>query len=201
MIPTAITYDFIKSMFGQKSFVFREENEYANLFGYRSKDLTVVDKFNDLLGVAYKDYFGNNQCLMFPGTTKPGMFYLQQQLGNQEGTWILAPGQYLDCWTPGLHAGKYLALIQSGAKVFKGWRDKTLDGKFDMNGQLYDDCTGVDFHTVRTDGDVNDVVFNASSGCQVVRDGRHFEVALNLVLRTFEVFPTNKINYTLFQES
>src|SRR5678816_2471514 len=146
MIPTAITYDFIHSLFQQKSFLFREENEYTNIFFYLSKDLT-PDHFNDLIGVAYKDYFGNKQCLVFPGTTKPGMHYLKDELGNPKGTFIMAPGQYKDCWMAGIHAGKYMAWVQSGPNVFKGWRDLNLDGKLDMNGLLYSDCQGVDGHT------------------------------------------------------
>lgn len=199
MIPTSITYDFVKSMFSQKSFVFREENEYANLFGYRSKDLT-LDHFNDLIGAAYKDYFGNKQCLVFPGTTKPGLHYLKDELGNPKGTFILAPGQHKDCWTPGLHNGKYQAWIQSGPNVFKGWRDLNSDGKLDMNGQLYTDTFGVDGHTTRFDIDVTDVVSNFSAGCQVIRDDKHFLVWFNIGLRTTEVFNKKTIDYTLFQE-
>ena len=200
MIPTANTYNFIKSMFSQKGYIFKEDNEFVNIFGYRSKDLATVDHFNDLLGIAYKDIYGNNQCLIFPGTTKPGLYYLKEELGNSEGTFIMAAGQYLNCWAPGLHNGKYLALIQSAPNVFKGWRDKNSDGKFDMTGPLFSDTAGIDFHTVRTDSDVNDVVYNASSGCQVVKDGHNFEAALNLILRGLYTLKLKNTNYTLFQE-
>lgn len=200
MVPTSITYDFIHSLYMQKSLPFREENEYANIFGYRSKDL-ILDHFNDLIGIAYKDSFGNKQCLVFPGTTKPGMHYLKDELGNPKGTFIMAPGHYPDCWLPGLHNGKYMAWIQASPNVFKGWRDLTLDGKLDMNGPLYSDTMGVDGHTTRLDMDVNDVVANFSAGCQVVRDDKHFLAWFNLGLRTLEVFKTKTIGYTLFQES
>lgn len=196
---TALTYDFIKSVYSQRGHVFHEENEYANIFGYRSKDLT-PDHFNDIIGVAYKDSFGNNQCLVFPGTTKPGMHYLKDELGSPKGTFIMAPGQYPDCWTPGLHNGKYRAWIQAAANVFKGWRDLNSDGKLDMNGPLYSDTTGVDGHTTRFDMDVNDVVDNFSAGCQVLRDDKHFLIWFNVGLRTLEVFKISKIGYTLFQE-
>lgn len=200
MIPTSLTYSFVKSMYSQKSFNFREENEFANLFGYRSKEL-VTDRFNDLVGIVYKDYFGNEQCLVFPATTKPGLHYLKDELGNPKGTFIMQPGQYPDCWMPGMHNGKYLAWIQSGPGVFKGWRDLNADGKLDYSGPTYTDSQGVDGHTTRFDVDVNDVVDRFSAGCQVLRDDKHFEAWYNLGLRTLEVFKIGKISYTLFQES
>lgn len=200
MIPQPITYDFIKSMYSQKSYIFREENEYANLFGYRSKEV-IADRFNDIIGIAYKDFFGNPQCLVFPGTTKPGLYYLQTELGNVKGTFIMQPGQYPDCWMAGQHNGKYLALIQAGSGVFKGWRDANKNGKLDYNGPTYTDSQGVDGHTTRFDIDVNDVVDKFSSGCQVLRDDHHFEIWLHLGLRTLEVFKISKIGYTLFQEA
>jgi len=200
MIPTALTYDFVRSLYLQKGFVFEEANEHANLFGYRSKDLA-PDHFNDIIGVVFKDFFGNKQCLVFPGTTKPGMHYLKDELGNPKGTFIMAPGQHMKCWTPGLHNGKYQAFIQSAPNVFKGWRDLTLDGKLDMAGPIYSDTSGVDGHTTRFDINVTDVVANFSAGCQVLRDDKHFEIWLNAGLRSLEVTGEKAITYTLFQES
>lgn len=129
------------------------------------------------------------------------MHYLKDELGNPKGTFIMAPGQYPQCWTSGLHNEKYQAWIQSGPAVFNGWRDLNLDGKLDMTGPLYSDCSAVNGHTVRVDSDVNDVVYNASAGCQVIRDGHHFETWLNIGLRTLEVFKIKKIGYALFQEN
>lgn len=200
MIPTALTYDFIKSQFSQKGYIFREENEFANIFAFRSKEL-IVDRFNDIGGVALKDWFGNPQCLIFPCTTKPGLHYLKDELGNPRGTWITQPGQHHNCWKIGLHNGKYEALIQSGPGVFKGWRDLDSDGQFDYSGPTYNDSSGVDLHTTRFDVDVTDVVDRFSAGCTVIRDDKHFEVLLNLVKRTMEVFKITLVDYTLFQEA
>lgn len=200
MIPTAgFDYDFIKSNFLQKEYPFHEENEFVNIFGYRSKEI-LVDRFNDIVGIAYKDFFGNPECLVFPGTTKPGMHFLKDELGNPRGTFIMQPGHYKDCWMKGLHNGKYTAWIQAGPGVFKGWRDLDGDGRLDYSGQTYTDSQGVDGHTTRFDIDVTDYVDKFSAGCQVLRDDKHFEAWLNLGLRTLEVFKIDRISYTLFQE-
>lgn len=201
MIPTGeLSYDLIKSLYQQKGYPVIKDNELVNVFGYRSKDL-VLDQFNDLIGVAYKDFFGNRQCLVFPATTKPGLHYLKNELGNAEGTFILEPGYYADCWTPGKHAGKYDALIQAGPKVFKGRRDKNADGKLDLSGPLYDDCAGLDLHTTRFDINVNNVVDRFSAGCQVLFEDKHFLVLYNLIMRALEVSKGKTIGYALFQEA
>lgn len=193
-----LNYDMVKAGYKAFNYPFREEKEFANLFGVRSKDL-IVDQFNDALGVAYKDSFGNNQCLVFPGTTKPGLAYLKNEMANPGGTFIMAPGYYADCWMPGLHNG-HAAYIQSGPDVFKGWRDKDMDGKLTMSGALYSDCLGVDGHTTRYDIDVNNVVDKFSAGCQVCWDDKHHAVWYNLGLRTLELFKLRKISYALFVE-
>jgi len=191
-------YDAMKLIYNEFGYSFDERKEFVNLFGIRSKDL-LVDQFNDLLGACYIDYFGVKQCLAFPGTTKPGLHYLKNELGNQAGTFIMAPGFYKDCWAAGLHNSRP-AYVQSGPKVFKGYRDSNSDGKLDMSGKLYDDAMGVDGHTTRADILVNNVVDRFSAGCQVAWFDKHHSIWYNLGLRTFEVYKINKISYALFQE-
>jgi len=191
-------YDAMKLIYGNLGYSFDERKEAVNLFGVRSKDL-LVDQFNDLLGVCYIDYFDNPQCLVFPGTTKPGLHYLKTELGNEAGTFILAPGYHKDCWTSGLHNG-HPSYTQSGPNVFKGYRDSNSDGKLDMSGKIYSDSTGVDGHTTRYDILVNNVVDRFSAGCQVCWFDKHHALWYNLGLRTFELYKINKISYTLFQE-
>lgn len=198
MMPRAISYDFVKTLFLRRAHRFREEREFANIFGYRNKELA-VDLFNDIIGVAYLDGFGNPQCLIFPGTTKPGLHYLKDELGNPKGTFIMQPGQYPDCWTPGMHNGKYDAWIQAGFGVFNGWRDLNADGKLDYSGKTYTDCSGVDGHTTRFDIDI-ERVGAFSAGCQVLEDDKHFLTWYNIGLRTLDVHKIRKITYTLFQE-
>lgn len=194
-----ITYDFIKGLYEQNGHPFSKDNEIVNVFGYRSKDL-VVDQFNDFIGAAYKDYFGDRQCLIFPATTKPGLHYLKEELGNPEGTFIVARGFHANCWIDGLHNGKP-ALIQSGPGVFKGYRDRNADGKLDATGRIYTNSTGVDLHTTRRDINVTNVVDKFSAGCQVLWEDKHHQVLYNLALRTLEIQAIKKISYALFQEA
>ena len=191
-------YDLVKTMYRSMGYPFDERKEFVNLFGIRSKDL-LLDQFNDLLGACYIDYFGEPKCLVFPGTTKPGLHYLKNELGNEEGTFIMAPGFYKDCWMSGLHNG-HAAYIQSRYGVFKGYRHKNSDGKLDLSGKIYDNALGVDGHTTRYDMLVNNVVDRFSAGCQVAWFDKHHSIWYNLGLRTFELYKITKISYALFQE-
>lgn len=200
MIPTAtLSYDFIKDLYQQNGFPFQKEKEIINVTGYRSKDL-LVDQFNDIILAAYKDFYGDRQCLLFPGTTKPGLYYLQKELGNIEGTFIMAKGFYLNCWMVNPDpAGKH-KIIQAGPGVFRGHRDRNADGKLDETGLIYTDSTGVDLHTTRSDVNVTNVVDRFSAGCQVLWEDKHFGVIYNLILRSLELQPIKKISYALFVE-
>lgn len=195
---TLLTYQYIELLYEERQYPFNTGDEFANLFGIRSKDL-LLDQFNDILGVAYVDEFGDEHCLVFDGTTKPGLHYLRGELGNPEGTFILAPGFYKDCWMPGIHK-TYNALIQSGPGVFKGYRDNNSDGKLDASGTIYTDSTGVDLHTTRFDEEVTDVVDRFSAGCQVFWRHEDFTMVYNVAMRTFQSYSINKISYALFPE-
>lgn len=199
MIPTGnITYDFIKSLYQNKGYPFEKDNEVVNLFGYRSKEL-LLDQFNDILGIAYKDSFSNGQCLIFPGTTKPGLHYLMQELGNPKGTFILAEGFHADGFKIGLHNG-YEALVQAGPGVFVGHRDLNSNGVLDETGLLYRDSTAIDLHRTRDDVNVTNVVDKFSAGCQVLWEDKHLGMILALVKRSFEVTKKTTLSYALFKE-
>lgn len=199
MIPTGnITYDFIKSLYQNKGYPFEKDNEVVNLFGYRSKEL-LLDQFNDILGIAYKDSFSNGQCLIFPGTTKPGLHYLMQEMGNLKGTFILAEGFHIDGFKIGLHNG-YEALVQAGPGVFVGHRDLNSNGVLDETGLLYRDSTNIDLHRTRDDVNVTNVVDKFSAGCQVLWEDKHLGMILALVKRSFEVTKKMTMSYALFKE-
>lgn len=197
-----IDYDFVKSMYAQKSYKFFDSGEYdVNFFGIRNKDLTIVNKFNDLIGVAYLDEFLNKQCLVFAGTTKPGLTYLKDKLGNPNGTGILCEDQYRKCWVIGKHnigkAHEHEAMVQSGPGVFKVWRDKDSDGNFDLDGPVYTDVQGLNGHTTR-DFDIENVgAFSAA--CNVIQDDKEHAIWLNVGKRSAELYG-NLFTYTLFRQ-
>lgn len=196
-----IDYDFIQSMYNAKSYKFYNSGQYdINIFGIRNKDMD-VNEFNDLIGVAYLDEFLNKQCLVFQGTTKPGLTYLKDKLGNPLGTGILCEGQYKKCWTISIHnAGKehaHEAYRQASDGVFKVWRDKNSDGKLDYSGTIYTDVQGLNGHTTR-EFDIN-AVSGFSAACQVIQDDKEHQIWLSVGKRSAELYG-NLFTYTLFRQ-
>lgn len=197
-----MNYSQVKHLYDEKGFIFDTRKYGANLFGRRSKDLATVNKFNDVIGVAYVDAFGQGQCLEFEGSTKPGLSYLNGKPFNQEGTFIMTPGQHLNAWFVGFHhAGdalkQYEAFQQRAAGVFKGWRDNNQDGKFDFVGKIYTNGAGVNGHRAGINETENVGLYGA--GCQVVRDDKEFLIWLSVGKRSAELYG-NSLNYTLFQD-
>lgn len=198
-----ISYDQVREFYIKKGYKFYDAGPYhINLFGFRNKDLSVVDAFNDWIGVAYLDAFKNKQCLIFAGTTKPGLTGLKDKLGNPKGTGILIPGQYPKSLAIGVHnRGKeheHEALVQSGPGVFNVWRDNNLDGKFTTTGPVYTDVAGLNLHTTRSYMIIR--VGGFSLACQVVQDDKEHQILMAVVKRSAEWYPENKTyTYTLFQ--
>lgn len=198
---TAITYDQVKSMYAEKGYKFHDTGKYqVNLGGFRSKDLSTVDRFNDHLFIAFLDEFQNKRLLLFSGTTKPGLAYLGEKMLNKNGTGILIPGQHTNCWTIGTHnAGKptaHEAFIQAGPGVFKVWRDKDQDGALDFSGPVYTDAGGLNGHRAG----VNDTfrVGPYSAACQVWQDDKEHAIAVAIAKRCIEIY-SKPLTYTLFQ--
>lgn len=197
-----MTHSEIKSLYDSNGFVFYTDRYRANLFGRRNADKVTVDQFNDVLGVAYVDGFGNAQCLEFAGTTKPGLTSLSGEPMNKNGTFILAPGQHLNAWIVGFHhandpAKRYEAYVQSGPGVFKGWRDADKDGKFDFDGKIYTDVGGLNGHRANINETAK--VGPHSYACQVVQDDKEHLIWLAVGKRCAELYG-NKFHYTLFQD-
>ena len=192
-----IDYAFVKSLFDQHGYGFHVKPYEVNPFGIRNKDLELVDKFNDIIGVAYKDEFLNDQCLVFAGTTKPGLTYLKDKLGNKDGTAILIPGNYPKVWGIGLHnrgtEHEHEAFVQVGK--FKVWRDNDSDSRFDTDGKVWDNVTGLNCHRARAHHIDN--VGGFSAACQVVEDDKEHSALISIAKRHWEMYAT--FDYSLFQ--
>lgn len=189
----------IKDMYLKKGYKFYDSGAYnVNIGGIRNPS-TEVDKFNDLIFVAYLDEFRNQQCLLFAATTKPGLTYLKDKLGSADGTAILIPGQYPKSLVLGLHnqgtPHEHKAFRQAGPGVFKVWRDKNSDGKLDYSGKIYDDVKGLNLHTTR-EFQVSRVG-GFSAACQVVEDDKEHRILISVGERSAELY-SNLFTYTLF---
>ena len=188
-----IKYQQIKAIYeGLGHRFFDNGNWNVNLFGIRTC-YDVVDEFNDYLGIAYRDERGIERCIIHPGTTKPGLYWLAQNLGNPQGTFILAPGQYPQCWKIGQHKG-YEALAQVGSP-FLGWRDDDQDSMLDPNGKMYKDVTGLNMHTTSF---INhkEKVGAYSAGCQVRQRATHHTEVMAILRMSAKMYG-NSFTYTL----
>lgn len=198
-----MTYDQIKKLYDDKGYLFDDRPYGANLFGLRNKDHATVNKFNDVIGVAYVDTLGQKQCLVFKGTTKPGLDYLNGKPFNKDGTFIMCPGQYLNCWIVGFHHAndpdkKYEAFQQRASGVFVGWRDNNQDSKFDFVGKLYSNAEGVNGHRGGINETANVGLYGA--GCQVVQEDKEHLIWLSVGKCHAERYG-NSLTYTLFQDA
>lgn len=190
-----LTYNEIEKVYQEKGYKFFKGPNNVNLYGIRSNSL-LVNEWNDILGVAYEDKFGNKINLIHSGTTKPGLYWLKNKMGNMNGTAILIPGYFQGCWKLGEHKG-YLALQQHGSK-FKVWRDNDKDGQFDYQGKVYEDVGGLNMHTESL-LNTTEKVGAYSAGCQVREfDKEHFMVMNLLELAAAQYGPY--FSYALFTD-
>ena len=88
-----LTIDRILDAIDRVGVSFRSETPYdLNLFGIRSNNVE-SNTFDDLLGCIYRDEQLAFQLEVWPATTDPGLYWLQNP-SRVEGTAILVPGQY-----------------------------------------------------------------------------------------------------------
>jgi len=192
-----INYEHLKQVFKQKGYAFFDNNSYnLNVFGIRGKH-SLVNEFDDVVGLAFKDTLGNKQVLCFKASTDPGYYWLKHQMGNSRGTAILCPGQYKQCWVLGSHKG-YDALQQSDRAKFKVWRDNNANGVLDETGAVYADVSGLNCHTTSFIKEV-DKVGKYSAGCQVIQDDLDFLVFLSIIKKSAAKYG-NYFSYTLLRQ-
>lgn len=192
-----ITYKQLKDLYAQHAYVFFDTGSYnLNIFGIRSA-LGEVDEFNDTVGLAYKDEFGNEQLICFKASTDPGLYWLKAKKGNINGTAILCPGQYRQCWRLGFHKG-YEALQQSVQAQFKVWRDNNEDGQLDETGTIYDDVSGLNCHTTSFKNEIQRVGAY-SAGCQVIQDDLDFLHFMAIIKKSATYYGVH-FTYTLFRD-
>lgn len=190
-------YDEVKNQIESLGYRFYDSGVFnVNLYGIRN-GYDVVDEFNDVLGICFRDEFNNPVCIESKGTTKPGLHWLKNRKGNINGTFILQPGQYKKCWTFGEHKSAYDALIQSPYSEFKGWRDNDSDGELDINGDTYDDVTGLNMHTTSLINDISKVGAY-SAGCQVRQDDQSHWVIMAILNKSAERYGS-LFSYTLIE--
>jgi hypothetical protein len=100
----------IKSILKQNGYTLYTEPYRLNIVGLRSESI-VPNSFDDEIHVFYTKSDGSWNYHIWPATTDPGTFWLNNPVYEQ-GTAILAQGQYQNSYAIGKHKGLYNALVQ-----------------------------------------------------------------------------------------
>lgn len=198
-----LTYTKIKDLYLSKGYKFREEKMALNPFGIRTLE-SKSNKFDDVGGVAWIDENNEKQLFLFAMTTDPGKYYLQNPM-NKDGTIILVPGQYKECYGRGLHNGKYECFKQARNMYYVRDNDRNITLDF----SLYRDpeklkkhgfwgMNGTNLHRA-SEYKIVQWVERYSAGCQVVQRPDMFKKLMELRDSTIP-FGFTLWDYTLFEE-
>lgn len=178
--------------------VFDGDKDYdLNLIGVRSKSRE-PGKWDDHFHVVYKE-LGDWIEEVYECTTDPSA---EQHLDptNPKGVAILKAGQYRGVWKLDMHAGKYLALCQRGAKVTV-YRDRNRDRYSDMGVGVPEDTGwfGINCHRGHSSRLVETTKWY-SAGCQVIWSPIDWARLITLAQLQVEHGLGNSFTYTLVEE-
>ncbi len=189
-----IALENVLETFQRKSYVLVSGTYQLNIFGVRA-DTPANNKFDDLVGVLYKDYGDVWNLRLYEATTDPGFFYLDNP-ANVNGTAILMEGQHLSSHHIGLHRNQYCALVQN--KPLPVWRDRDRDHVYDFDPATIDvGIFGINIHHA---GQHSENINNWSAGCQVLAILTEFDDLMGLVDLNVENKWGEVFTYTLFNE-
>jgi hypothetical protein len=165
----------------------------VNIFSIRSKE-SKAGKFDDRLFVVYRDKDLKWDIKVYPVTTDPGKYYLENPL-NVKGTAILVPGQYKGVYKLDKHQGKYTALCQRNGTV-KVYRDSNKDEVLDHNpDSIQEGYFGINIHKAKKE---TENVGKWSAGCTVFKNSSDFDEFIRICQQGAKKFG-NKFTYTLFE--
>ena len=105
-----------------------------NVVAYRSKQIR-SNRFDDEMHVFYRDDQKQWVYHIFPATTDPGQYWLDNPM-HPQGTAFLKKGQYPDAYAIGYHRGQYQALVQAKpVTVIRDYDRKGLFHWFESGGE------------------------------------------------------------------
>lgn len=166
-----------------------------NIVGVRANSVQ-AGAFDDVIHVFYSDEKRRPIHHQYKATTDPGTYWLKNPL-HPQGTAILSQGQYVDCYSLGLHRGKYTALVQS--RPVTVLRDYDRNAVLDFsNGRPDTGLFGINIHRAEQQGTTK-VVDKYSAGCQVFASAPEFAQFLTLCERQRALYG-NRFTYTLLDE-
>jgi hypothetical protein len=161
----------IKSILKQNGYALYTEPYRLNIVGLRSESI-VPNRFDDEIHVFYAKSDGSWNYHIWPATTDPGTFWLNNPVYEQ-GAAILAQGQYQNSYAIGKHKGLYEALVQT--KPVTVIRDYDRDALLDFyNGEKQTGNFGINIHRAESTGTTKQIN-KYSAGCQVFQNAHDFE--------------------------
>lgn len=161
----------IKAILKQNGYTLYTEPYRLNIVGLRN-DSIIPNRFDDEIHAFYTKQDGSWNYHIWPATTDPGTFWLNNP-SYEQGTAILAQGQYLNSYAIGKHKGLYDALIQN--RPVTVIRDYDRDALLDFyNGERQTGNFGINIHRAESSGSTK-LINKYSAGCQVFQDAHDFE--------------------------
>lgn len=182
----------IKKVLERKGYLYTSEPLRLNLVGIRSNP-GIPNEFDDVLAVFYPTADGQEAFHLYPITTDPGRYYLENPI-NVEGVAILKEGQY-NVYQYALHHDEYMALCQRLGPVIV-YRDPDRNDEEDFGGKTESGMFGVNIHHA---GNLNAQVNKWSAGCQVFQNINHFNELMGFVQLHLRKYG-NLFTYTLINE-
>lgn len=196
---TAPTVEQIINGYTKNKYRLKTGTLELNLFGVRKAN-SQANTFDDYVGAIYKDDSSKWQMVCFQATTDAGTYYRLNPI-NVDGTAILVPGQYLDCYMVGLHRG-YEAFQQVGKMGFV--RDKNKNAILDfalylIKGNIIYAVIGANIHRASATAE-SKIVDKWSAACQVLSSAVNLTKMLNLAKEGIRLFKyKNRFDYVLFE--
>jgi len=182
----------IKAILREAGYVLYTKPYQLNIVGLRSKS-TSSNRFDDEIHVFYTKPNGQWDYHVYPATTDPGTFWLNNP-SYPQGTAILAQGQYIDAYALGLHRGKYEALVQ--VKPVTVMRDYDRNSFLDFsNGTKQEGLFGINIHRAERKGTTK-FINKYSAGCQVFQNAEDFSTFMKLCEKHRKLYG-NRFSYTL----
>lgn len=185
----------ITNFFKEKTYEVYSGPFQLNIVGIRSAS-TEPNRFDDQIHVFFKNNTHQWIHYVFPATTDPGTYWLENPL-NPQGTAILAQGQYRDSYQIGLHRGQYNALVQTKPVIVIRDYDRNAHLDF-QNGRGEVGLFGINIHRA-TESGTTKTVDKYSAGCQVFANKPDFDLFMRLCDVHRKLYG-NSFTYTLIDQ-
>jgi len=187
-----LSYEALQAAYSRLGYPWWTKPYDLNLFGVRAKGYR-PDHYDDRLGIAYTDKYGNKLLFEVAATTDPGLYYLNNPM-NSRGCAYLKPGYYKGSHCLGTHKG-YAAIVQCGPVTV--YRIRNSEDTLKLSEMPQDTgIHGINIHRALASG-LADTVGKFGAGCQVTpwAEDLNYMRALVAMQRTF--VGTDRVSYGL----